>query len=125
MKKIILFLLVHLFFVGCKSQENENYKVLSYDNFKSEISQSNVIVLDVRTADEYQEGHVSGAINIDVQSDDFDQKVQLLNKENPVYIYCRSGKRSQKAGAILQNLGFTKIYDLEGGILSWQGELEK
>lgn len=125
MKKVILLLLVQLFFVGCKSQESESYKVLNYENYKTEISQPHVTVLDVRTSDEYQEGHIPGAINIDVQSDDFTQKAEQLDKATPVYIYCRSGKRSQRAGTILQNLGFTKIYDLEGGILSWQSELEK
>jgi rhodanese-related sulfurtransferase len=55
-----------------------------------------------------------------VTDDDFKQQVNVLDKEKPVYVYCRSGKRSARAAEILKEMGFTKVYDLQGGIMEWQ-----
>ena len=77
-------------------------------------------LLDVRTAQEYAEGHIEGSVNIDIFSADFDQQVQQLDKSKPVYVYCRSGRRSANAMARMKDAGFTEIHNLQGGIMAWQ-----
>ena len=80
------------------------------------------IILDVRTEEEYSGGHIENAINVDVTSESFTKEVLKLDKENTYVIHCRSGKRSAKAGAILQELGFRDVYDIQGGISAWKEE---
>jgi len=79
-------------------------------------------LVDVRTEEEYEVSHLKNAQNICVTSDDFREKVASLDKMKPVYVYCKSGKRSTKAASILIELGFTKVYDLQGGHQSWEKE---
>ena len=82
----------------------------------------NFKILDVRTPDEYTTGHVEGAINIDYSSDDFKDKLATLNKSGEYLVYCRSGNRSSGAVKIMEELGFTKIYHMAGGIIEWSAE---
>jgi rhodanese-related sulfurtransferase len=87
---------------------------------KERISQdTSMQFVDVRTALEYSKGHIKPAVNIDYMSKGFVAQFNSYNKEEPLYIYCRSGKRSGKAAMRLAEEGFTEIYDLEGGILEW------
>ena len=125
MKKSLLIVLTSLFFVSCKGQETEHFKILDSAQYEKIISENEVTIIDVRTSEEYKSGHIKNAQNINVQSEDFKTKIQYFDKEKPIYIYCRSGARSGKAGKILEEMGFVEIYDLNGGILSWKGELEK
>jgi rhodanese-related sulfurtransferase len=77
-------------------------------------------IVDVRTAEEFAGGHIANAVNMDVTSDDFDSKIQSLDTEKPVMVYCKSGGRSAKAASILKEKGFKNVYDLDGGILGWE-----
>jgi rhodanese-related sulfurtransferase len=77
-------------------------------------------LVDVRTLEEYKGNHLKGAQNICVTSDDFKEKVKILDKNKPVYVYCYKGGRSAEAAIQLKDLGFTKIYDMDGGILLWE-----
>ncbi len=82
------------------------------------------VVLDVRTREEFAEGHLPRAVNIDVlDSVNFIQQIQSLRKNKTYVVYCRSGKRSVKASELLINNQFKHIYNMEGGILAWKGEL--
>ncbi|MDA7708355.1 rhodanese-like domain-containing protein [Flavobacteriaceae bacterium] len=112
------FLLFSLFVF---SQENTQvYEVLSYDDFKNQISNDNVLLFDVRTMDEFNSGHLKGSINIDFYEEKlFDKFFKKVNKSKPIYIYCRSGNRSKKSSEKLKNLGFVKVFDLEGGYKNW------
>lgn len=92
---------------------------ISADLFYSERTPENLLI-DVRTAEEYEKSHISGALNISVLSDDFKEKINELPKEAPVFIYCRSGKRSKKAAIQMDCLDFKKIFDLDGGYLAWK-----
>lgn len=76
-------------------------------------------ILDVRTPEEYSGQHIDHAKNIDWNGDDFDTKVQQLDKTRPVFVYCLAGGRSKKAASKLHELGFTEIYDLDGGMMKW------
>ncbi len=82
-------------------------------------STGKVVLLDVRTAGEYEQGHIENAKNIDVLQKDFAQKVARLDKNTPVFVYCRSGHRSMNAAEILKKQGFTKVYNLAGGYMAW------
>jgi rhodanese-related sulfurtransferase len=80
------------------------------------------VLLDVRTAEEYGEGHLANARNVDYKRDDFRKQVSKLDKSKPYFVYCKAGVRSDKAADIMQELGFRKVYTLEGGIDEWEDE---
>lgn len=79
------------------------------------------IVLDVRTPEEFASGRIDPAINIDVNGSDFEKKINSLDKNKTVLVYCLAGVRSKKAATILANKGF-KVYNLEGGIKAWSAQ---
>ena len=118
MNKLIVFcLLIYMPALSC--QQNKTAKMLSVKEFAELIVDKNVQILDVRTPEEYSENHIPGAININVNGDDFLAKADsLLSKEKKVALYCRSGNRSKKATAILSEHGF-EIYELEKGFNAW------
>ena len=119
MKKTLILLFLIGSFVACKSQSKEVLRKVDVVTFKEELSNKDIQLIDVRTPEEYQEGYIKNAILIDYFSEDFNNKIQELDKEKPVYLYCRSGNRSGKASIILLDLGFTEIVDLEGGYEAW------
>lgn len=82
-------------------------------------STRDLVVLDVRTPEEVADGALPGAINIDLSSPEFTRQVAELDRNVPYFVYCRSGNRSAQAVRIMQDLGFTEIYELDGGILDW------
>lgn len=88
--------------------------------FAKDIKKATVQLLDVREPDEYSAGHLPGAVNISVNSPDFVSAVEsAFSKDKPVYVYCRSGRRSLKAAEMLAAKGFRMI-NLDGGILDWE-----
>lgn len=101
------------------SNDNMNYMSVDVEEFEATISDTTVQVLDVRTAEEYMEGHIERSINIDVKTDTFEVGANTrLDKSHTVALYCRSGRRSKKAAEILSNNGF-KVIELNEGITSW------
>ncbi|HUH51759.1 MAG TPA: rhodanese-like domain-containing protein [Flavobacterium sp.] len=125
MRKLLLAGFVSFLFTACNGQETAHYKVLAADQYEQVVTDQDVQIVDVRTAEEFAEGHLKGAKNFNIQNEDFELMTQDLDKEKPVYIYCRSGMRSAKAGKALEEMGFKEIYDLKGGILAWKGTLEE
>jgi len=93
---------------------------VNVSDFEKTIQNKDVQLVDVRTPEEYAEGHIKGAVNIDFKKRTFPDYVNVLDKEKPVAVYCRSANRSGKAALIMQSLGFKKIYDLDGGIKAWK-----
>jgi rhodanese-related sulfurtransferase len=87
--------------------------------FKSQLETQKGIVLDVRTPGEVAKGKLAGASVIDFNAPKFEQKVSLIARDKPVFVYCRSGGRSGQAVALMTKLGFTKVYNLSGGITAW------
>lgn len=79
-------------------------------------------IIDVRTKEEFDAGHIKGALNFDYYSDDFEEQVeeQLKDKNKPYIVYCRSGMRSLYSADILKDLGYTDITNMKGGFLAWQ-----
>lgn len=81
---------------------------------------ANLLILDVRTPAEFQEGHISGAKNLDFFGGSFDMDIMSLPKEDTILVYCRSGKRSAGAAQMLQEAGFRKILHMDDGIREWK-----
>ena len=79
-------------------------------------------IIDVRTPEEYAEGHIQGALNINVKSEAFVTEIENLSKSDTLLVYCRSGRRSLYAAQVMVSFGFQKIYDLEGGFLNWESD---
>jgi rhodanese-related sulfurtransferase len=117
MKKILTLLLAVLGLNTACSQNYENYDV---KEFAELIADSNVVILDVRKADEFAEGHIKGAVLIDQFQNDFVEQAQAkLPKDKIIAIYCRSGRRSASAAGKMADIGY-KCVNLKGGILAWK-----
>ena len=78
------------------------------------------IILDVRTSEEYSDGHIENSLNIDYKSESFKEEVGKLGKSKTYLVHCRSGRRSEAASKIMEETGFLNIYQLEGGIQAWE-----
>lgn len=118
MKKLVLFIGFCMLFscMHTNSQIIENIDAL---RFKEEIKKLEGLVIDVRTPEEFHSGYIQEATNIDFYANDFDHKLNIISKDIPVYVYCRSGGRSYATAKKMEKLGFTKVYNLVGGIGSW------
>ena len=120
MKKLVTFLLF-VTTISCSPQESKKVITADYQTFKKEITDKNVQLIDVRTPAEYQNGFIADAININfLDTENFKKQIETLDKNKPVYIYCKSGNRSGKASKIFVDKGFTQIVDLSGGYLNWK-----
>ncbi|MGY6648485.1 rhodanese-like domain-containing protein [Wenyingzhuangia sp. IMCC45574] len=97
------------------------FKRMNVTEFKNAISVEEVQLIDVRTPKEFVAGHIANAKNIDVlATPNFKLQIQKLDPSKPVYIYCRSGKRSLTALRILAKAGFEQAWDLKGGYMAWE-----
>lgn len=123
MKKIIPFLMALLLLAGCGAQSEEStYRQVNAEEADSMMEEeSGYIILDVRTAQEYSEKHIPGAINIPNETIGTEDIPELPDKEQLILVYCRSGNRSKQAADKLVALGYTNIVEF-GGINSWPGE---
>jgi len=111
---------VLLFSCGVLAQQ-ENVKLLPPNAFQQELESSTPKqLIDVRTPQEFQSGHIATAKNINLYDADFKERLEKLDRDQPVYVYCKVGGRSAKAAETMHELGFTHIYDLEGGIMAWE-----
>jgi len=89
-------------------------------DFQAKTQEAGVIILDVRTAGEYAAGHIEGAINLDVEGMTFEGEIKNLDNTKTYAIYCQSGRRSRIAVDTMNKAGFTKLFNLDQGIISWQ-----
>jgi len=127
--KIALLFVVVVFLSSCgvdkKSGASEDSSesvlaTISVDEFEKKLSNAEVQLIDVRTAEEFSGGYLEGATNIDVNSTDFDAKIAAFDKNKPVTVYCLSGGRSAAAADKLSEMGFKQVYNLDGGIMKWK-----
>ncbi|MCX8020289.1 MAG: rhodanese-like domain-containing protein [Chitinophagaceae bacterium] len=94
--------------------------------FKEMLKKNNVVLIDVRTPEEFSQGHIPGARMIDyLQTETFRKELNRLDKNKTYLLYCRSGNRSKQAMQEMIQSGFKNVYELKGGIKSWPGELVK
>ncbi|MCH6201574.1 rhodanese-like domain-containing protein [Aquiflexum sp. LQ15W] len=126
MKYFAIFLFALTFLGSCNSKTSENSEVsgkveeVDAVTFKNLLASGNGIVLDVRTPEEVAQGIIPDAYVIDIYQSGFEEKLQSLPKDKEVYVYCAVGGRSRQAADILLNNGFTKVYNLSGGIVDWK-----
>ena len=122
----ILFLCLSINLIYCQSKQDNTkknkgiIKTVSPDEFESLFYAEGSQLIDVRTAAEFDDNRIKGAQNIDANSPDFAQLLTNLDKKSPVLVYCLSGGRSADAAQKMHELGFKKVYNLDGGILKWE-----
>jgi len=107
--------------LSCKGRKpKEGYKSIGLETLKAEVIGKDVQFIDVRTHLEYSKGHIDDAINMNILNrKKFKEQTEVLNKNEPVYLYCMSGGRSYHASKLLQSLGFKTIYDYTNGWSEW------
>lgn len=110
-------------FVCCNAQTTTAIKTIDAKSYAEKISSTqNPQIIDVRTPEEFETGHLDKAVNINWFDTNFASKFASYDKTKPVFVYCKVGGRSLKAANKLAEMGFTNIYDLQGGILKWDAE---
>ena len=118
MKKVIAATItLAVILTGCAQESNS--ADLTVAEFSAKSQEAGVISLDVRTAQEFAEGHLEKAININVESGNFENEIANLDKTATYAVYCRSGRRSAVAVDLMQKAGFTKLFNLDGGVIDW------
>lgn len=126
---VLLMLTVNM--ASCQSANNakttkEVVHTVSVTDFGAKLQgAAGAQVVDVRTPEEYAEGHLQNAMNINFNSDYFAAQVAKLDKTKAVYVYCRSGGRSGAAVRQMQEMGFVELYNMDGGMLRWKGVVVK
>ena len=125
MKRMIPLLLSLLLLAGCGGNTaDSSYQQISQEEAKEMMDSQDVIILDVREQDEYDSGHISGAVLLPVGTIDEITAAEVIpEKDSTVLVYCRSGNRSKTASSTLAELGYTNIYEF-GGINTWPYETE-
>jgi rhodanese-related sulfurtransferase len=120
--KNVWFGLLLFSFSSCEGQQDSSRK-LNPDAFEKGISRSDIQVLDVRTAGEYQGGHIKNALLADWNDkDQFNERIKYVDKDKPVYIYCLAGGRSAAAAEWMRQTGFKNVLELVGGMNAWKKE---
>ena len=142
-RKIVLLIIIGIFSVfgfSCSKTGNEKqdlvmskeakngkkaeYKKITSDEAKKMMETQKVIVVDVRTLEEYNEGHIPNAISVPLETIENEAEAKLKNKDALILVYCRSGRRSREAALKLIEKGYTNVIDF-GGIQDWNGEVVK
>ncbi|MGX1927794.1 rhodanese-like domain-containing protein [Flagellimonas sp. 2504JD4-2] len=117
----ILIAFVLLVYFGCLPKTTPEVTTITKSELTAALEKGNIQLLDVRRPGEYDQGHIQGAININVlDSVGFKKGVASMDREKPIYIYCQAGKRSKKASEKLKEMGFQTIYDFSAGYGSWE-----
>ena len=107
-----------------KNEKKAEYKKITSDEAKNIMSTQKAIVVDVRSLEEYNEGHIPNAISVPLETIENEAETKLKNKDDLILVYCRSGRRSREAALRLIEKGYTNVIDF-GGIQDWNGEVVK
>ena len=125
MRTILYILFAATMMAGCNnSKTTKGFDSVDAIRFAEVIENEQIQLIDTRTPAEFSEGHIPGAVNIDINSADFEAKVAELDKSRPVAVYCRGGRRSKEAAKHMVSCGL-EVTELSDGILSWKGEVVK
>ncbi len=129
MKTFITFIALSMGIISCSNGQDKKvqtntatsiFEKLNEQSFYQDITAKDEIQLvDVRTPREFNQGHITGALNYNISGAEFDQQLANLDPSKPVYVYCAVGGRSGRAANYLKSKGFTAIYDLKGGMGAW------
>lgn len=118
MKKTALFLTLLLSSLTALAADKA--KDIPVSEAEKLVKEAKVLILDVRTAEEFQDGHIEGAVNVDFNSKDFAKKIQKLDTSKPVLVHCQGGGRSGRSLPILEQLKFPAIYHMNEGFGEWE-----
>ena len=128
--RVLYLTFVLISFVACGQKDNvksngtnadqASISLISPDDLNS--ANKDILLIDVRTPQEFASGHLENAVNMNYFDSDFYANFKTLDKNKAVYLYCKSGRRSANAAEKLEDMGFAKIYDLDGGVLNWQAK---
>jgi thioredoxin len=119
MKKLIS-LLFAIFLLSCNAQTQKSAETIAATAFAEKIKATpGAQILDVRTAEEFAGQHIENAQNVDWNAENFEANAARFDKSKPVFVYCLAGARSKKASDRLHEMGFSQVYDLQGGIMKW------
>lgn len=120
MKSILLSILLLFFSCTNHSQQKQGVQLVSVQSFSEALKATpNATIIDVRTPEEFQGGHLQDAVNFNVLAPEFQSQVSQLDKTQPVFVYCKVGGRSADATEKMKGMGFTTIYDMKGGYMAW------
>lgn len=119
MKKLIAVVIASIFTLTACGATGA-VTTMNVSDFAKKISDTSIVLLDVRTPAEFAAGHIAGATNIDFESGTFESDIQKLDKSKSYAVYCRSGNRSGQATALMAKDGFKTIFNLDGGLINWQ-----
>lgn len=119
MKKIFIAIAATVFAVGC----GQRYDSVNAEEFAKVLENPDVQLIDTRAPEDFAKGHIPGAINIHVDGEDFYDQMNTIDKSRPVAIYCRGGRQSEIAAERFAGSGYD-VTELEGGLLTWEGEIE-
>lgn len=126
---ILTLLLIATFVYGCTSQTGAAIQILedvgaqeAFELIQRNQGNPDFMIIDIRTPEEFDEGHIEDAVNIDFYSETFKKDLDKLDKGKTYFIYCRSGNRSGRAMPVMKELGFKEVYNLSVGIKEWLAE---
>ena len=126
MHRLVVFLLMVTACVSSPKKQTQ-MKELAPDAW-AELQEQTLesVILDVRTEEEFESGYIKGALNMDIRGGaDFLASIESLDKSKSYFVYCRSGARSGQACQLMSQMGFSALYNLDGGVLAWEGDLEE
>jgi rhodanese-related sulfurtransferase len=123
MKKLIVLLFSLLVISGCTQQESQVQQLNSNQAFEKANQQQNIIIVDVRTVAEYNEGHIADSINVPLDQLKANIGDSIESKDTPLFVVCRSGNRSAQAQSMLLSMGYTDVTDI-GSVFDWPEELK-
>lgn len=110
---------------GVSTENIEKIQVVPTEVYKELVKEGNHTLIDVRTPEEFADGTLNGAVNIDFfDTDNFYETYDKYDRKEPIYLFCRTGSRSINTAYKLEEMGFEKIYDMEGGYMQWQKDQE-
>lgn len=119
---LIALLITIIVIFSCNKRLPSKAKLISVEDMQSLLQQDNIQLIDVRTPKEFNSGYIENALNINFFMPTFTEDIKALDKNKPVILYCRSGKRSAKSAKKFIEAGFTDLYNLDGGIIKWKQE---
>lgn len=126
MHKFLIFLLIATACVSSPKKQAQMNELApdAWAELQEQTSAS--VILDVRTAEEFESGYIKGAMNLDIRGGaGFLSSIEKLDKSKSYFVYCRSGARSGQACQLMSQMGFSAVYNLDGGVLAWEGDLEE
>jgi rhodanese-related sulfurtransferase len=126
MHKFLIFLLIATACVSSPKKQAQMNELApdAWAQLQEQTSAS--VILDVRTAEEFESGYIKGALNLYIRGGaDFLASIEKLDKSKSYFVYCRSGARSGQACQLMSQMGFSAVYNLDGGVLAWGGDLEE